>query len=167
MSILRSRRAMCALALVSVSACDKSNFSDPASPASLDAQVRQSIGQWGVVPILPLAAQNAAAVDLGRALFFDKVLSGNRDVSCATCHTAVTGTGDGLSLAVGTGGVGTGASRALGAGRQFVPRNAQSLFSVGLGGNYMFCDGRLEMSYSKAPFPLPLTNGVVLLNPKP
>jgi prepilin-type processing-associated H-X9-DG protein len=35
------------------------------------------------------------------------------------------------------------------------------------GGNYLFCDGRLEMSYPKAPFPLPLTNGVVLLNPKP
>ena len=35
------------------------------------------------------------------------------------------------------------------------------------GGNFMFCDGRLEMSKTKAPFPLPLTNGVVLLNPKP
>jgi prepilin-type processing-associated H-X9-DG protein len=35
------------------------------------------------------------------------------------------------------------------------------------GGNYLFCDGHLEMSYPKAPFPLPLTNGVVLLNPKP
>src|SRR6185503_15297699 len=27
------------------------------------------------------------------------------------------------------------------------------------GGNYLFGDGRLEMSYPKAPFPLPLTNG--------
>ena len=35
------------------------------------------------------------------------------------------------------------------------------------GGNFMFGDGRLEMSSAKAPFPLPLTNGVVLLNPKP
>jgi hypothetical protein len=35
------------------------------------------------------------------------------------------------------------------------------------GGNFLFCDGRLEMSSAKAPFPLPLTNGVVLLNPKP
>jgi prepilin-type N-terminal cleavage/methylation domain-containing protein len=35
------------------------------------------------------------------------------------------------------------------------------------GGNFMFCDGRLEMSSTQAPFPLPLTNGVVLLNPKP
>ena len=27
-----------------------------------------------------------AKVALGRALFFDKVLSGNRNISCATCH---------------------------------------------------------------------------------
>jgi mono/diheme cytochrome c family protein len=26
-------------------------------------------------------------VELGRALFFDKILSGNRDIACATCHT--------------------------------------------------------------------------------
>jgi hypothetical protein len=35
------------------------------------------------------------------------------------------------------------------------------------GGNFLFVDGRLEMSNAKAPFPLPLRNGVVLLNPKP
>ncbi|HKX62155.1 MAG TPA: hypothetical protein VJS65_09930 [Verrucomicrobiae bacterium] len=34
------------------------------------------------------------------------------------------------------------------------------------GGNFLFIDGHLEMSAAKAPFPLPLTNGVVLLNPK-
>ena len=37
--------------------------------------------------MLPVAAQDPALVDLGRSLFFDKVLSGNRDVSCATCHS--------------------------------------------------------------------------------
>ena len=35
------------------------------------------------------------------------------------------------------------------------------------GGNFLFVDGRIEMSKAAAPFPLPLTNGVVLLNPKP
>lgn len=35
------------------------------------------------------------------------------------------------------------------------------------GGNFLFCDGRLEMSSAKAPFSLSLTQGVVLLNPKP
>lgn len=35
------------------------------------------------------------------------------------------------------------------------------------GGNFVFCDGRTEMSFAKAPFSLSLTQGVVLLNPKP
>src|SRR6185503_2577886 len=71
--------------------------------ASLDAQVRQSIGNWGVVPILPVTAKDQALFDLGRMLFFDKLLSGNRDVSCASCHSPLTHTGDDRSLAVGTG----------------------------------------------------------------
>jgi prepilin-type N-terminal cleavage/methylation domain-containing protein/prepilin-type processing-associated H-X9-DG protein len=35
------------------------------------------------------------------------------------------------------------------------------------GGNFLFCDGRAEMSSPKAPFSLVLTQGVVLLNPRP
>jgi prepilin-type N-terminal cleavage/methylation domain-containing protein/prepilin-type processing-associated H-X9-DG protein len=33
------------------------------------------------------------------------------------------------------------------------------------GGNFLFTDGHVEPSPAKAAFPLPLTNGVVLLNP--
>lgn len=111
--------------------------------ASLDAQVRQSIGNWGVVPILPVKGQDPALVDLGRMLFFDKLLSGNRDVSCASCHSPLTNTGDDRSLAVGTGAIGSGSSRQLGTARDFTPRNAPSLFNAGLGGFYMFWDGRI------------------------
>jgi type II secretory pathway pseudopilin PulG len=35
------------------------------------------------------------------------------------------------------------------------------------GGNFLFCDGRLELAPARAPFSLVLTQGVVLLNPKP
>jgi prepilin-type processing-associated H-X9-DG protein len=35
------------------------------------------------------------------------------------------------------------------------------------GGNFLFCDGRVEPSAAVAPFSLVLTQGVVLLNPKP
>lgn len=35
------------------------------------------------------------------------------------------------------------------------------------GGNYLFTDGRLEMSSSTAPFTIAWPEGVVLLNPKP
>jgi len=42
-----------------------------------------------------------AKVQLGAQLFFDKVLSGNMNSSCATCHHSLTDTGDGLSIRIG------------------------------------------------------------------
>ena len=36
-----------------------------------------------------------------------------------------------------------------------------------LGGNFLFCDGRVESSPPRVPFSLVLTQGVVLLNPRP
>jgi cytochrome c peroxidase len=110
----------------------------------LDVQLRPLIARWGILPILPEAPpENPALVSLGRALFFDKILSGNRDISCATCHEPRRAFTDGLSLAVGTGGVEVGGRREPGTGRQHVPRNAPTLVNVGLGLFYMFWDGRL------------------------
>jgi cytochrome c peroxidase len=113
-------------------------------PASIDAELRQSLGRWGTVPIGPTPAQPAALVELGQALMFDKVLSGNRDISCATCHDLLTHAADGLALAIGTGGSGLGPSRTLGPGRQFIPRNAPTLLNTGLGSFYLFWDGRVS-----------------------
>ena len=38
----------------------------------------------GVAPIEAGQPASTAKVELGRMLFFDKILSGNKDVSCAT-----------------------------------------------------------------------------------
>jgi cytochrome c peroxidase len=113
-------------------------------PAGIDADLRLRIRQSGVVPIAPMPAQNAAQVALGQALMFDKVLSGNRDIACATCHQPSEHAGDGLSLSIGTGGTGLGPSRTLGPGREFVPRNAPTLLNAGLGLFYVFQDGRIQ-----------------------
>jgi cytochrome c peroxidase len=126
-----------------LAACSETDRSFPLPP-SLDAEVRQTITQWGVVPIGPTPPQATALVALGRALFFDRELSGNRDIACGTCHNAPGHLGDGLSLAIGTGGTGLGPTRTLGAGRQFVPRNAPSLLNAGLGLFYLFWDGRVS-----------------------
>src|SRR5881394_4483965 len=138
-----SVRPLCLAALVLAAACEDTP-PDATFPVTIDAELRRAIGPWGVVPILPPAAQNPAQVELGRALMFDKILSGNRDVSCATCHEPALHMGDGLPLAVGTGGAGVGASRTLGPGRTFVPRNAPTLLNSGLGLQYVFWDGRLS-----------------------
>src|SRR5205814_852127 len=99
---------------------------------------RVTTGTGGPVPF-----QSQALVDLGQALMFDKILSGNRDVACATCHHPSTHEGDGLALAIGTGGSGLGPGRTLGSGRQFVRRNAPSLLNDALGLSYLFWDGRI------------------------
>lgn len=77
------------------------------------------------------AAQDPARVRLGQSLFFDPILSGNRDISCATCHHPITRTSDELAVSIGTGGTGLGADRELGYGRGLVPRNSPDVFNKG------------------------------------
>lgn len=110
----------------------------------------------GVVAALPPAPANADfqehnldKVELGRLLFFDKILSGNRNTSCATCHHTLADTGDGLSLPVGEGGKGLGMTRDTGSGldaiHERVPRNAPPVFNLGHNSfTVMFRDGRVE-----------------------
>jgi cytochrome c peroxidase len=83
-------------------------------------------------------------VRLGEALFWDRELSGNRDIACVTCHHPAAATGDALSLSVGTGGSGLAAERRPGLGRTLVPRNATELFNRGAEGwHTFFWDGRI------------------------
>ena len=138
--MFRLVEGFCFALLLFGAACDRS---DTLAEPSLDAALRQDLSRWGVLPIGPAPVQPQALVDLGQALMFDKILSGNRDVACATCHHPSTHEGDGLSLSVGTGGTGLGPSRTLGPGRQFVRRNAPSLLNDGLGLFYLFWDGRV------------------------
>jgi len=51
-------------------------------------------------------AQNKDQAELGHMLFYDKILSGNQNISCATCHHPKHFGSDGLSLGIGEGGVG-------------------------------------------------------------
>ncbi|HMB69307.1 MAG TPA: DUF2938 family protein, partial [bacterium] len=90
-----------------------------------------------------------AQVELGRLLFFDKVLSGNRNIACATCHHPRHATSDGLSLPLGEGGAGLGPERRLPGPEHAVldrvPRHSQALFNVGAREyTSMFADGRVE-----------------------
>lgn len=124
---------------------------EPPPPPAIDAQLREALRRWGAMPIGPMPAQNPALVDLGQALLFDKILSGNRDISCATCHHPLTHGTDGLSLPIGTGGTGLGPSRRLGPGREFVPRNSPTLLNQGLRPVYLFWDGRLA-GHGSGPF---------------
>jgi cytochrome c peroxidase len=75
-------------------------------------------------------------VALGRLLFWDPVLSGQKDVACATCHHPDFGYADGLDLSIGANGVGLGAARIFGAGHpsRLVKRNSQTVLNVAFNG---------------------------------
>lgn len=85
---------------------------------------------------------------LGRLLFYDPILSGNRNTSCATCHHPRFATSDGLSLGLGEGGIGLGPERRpdpANPPEQRIPRNAPALFNLGAREfTVMFHDGRIE-----------------------
>ena len=88
-------------------------------------------------------------IELGRLLFFDKVLSGNRNISCATCHHPRFGTSDGLSLGIGEGGHGVGTDRVPGIGKarikKRVPRNSLGLWNLGaVDQTILMHDGRIS-----------------------
>jgi cytochrome c peroxidase len=85
-------------------------------------------------------------VELGRNLFFDPILSGNRNISCGTCHDPARGTSDGVALSIGEGGTGFGHNRRTTDGvTERIPRNAQALWNIGAKEyRSMFHDGRVE-----------------------
>ena len=94
---------------------------------------RQALQAGNVQPIAaptePLSNRgNNARAELGRLLFFDPILSGDRRTSCASCHHPDYGMADGLQRAVGAGGHGIGPERA-GTGRE-LRRNTPSIFNV-------------------------------------
>ena len=113
---------------------DRRGSDKPHGRKSVDEQLRELLVAQNVAPLDPGPTQDPLKVELGRALFFDSELSGNRDIACATCHHPFFATGDGLSLPVGVGAVvpgSLGPMREIGAGRHFVPRNAPEIFNRG------------------------------------
>lgn len=88
-----------------------------------------------------------AQARIGQLLFYDKILSGNRNISCGTCHHHDHAGADGLSLGIGEGGIGLGPDRQVGDIRKRVPRNAPALWNLGhVSVDVLFHDGRLEIS---------------------
>ena len=105
----------------------------------------------GPRPVFP--EMDPARVQLGQLLFFGLILSGNRNISCGTCHHPRFGTSDGMSLSIGEGGIGLGPDRRVDPDNppeDRLPRNAPALWNVGATEfNAFFHDGRLEADRQK------------------
>lgn len=112
----------------------------------------------------------AELIALGRDLFFDPILSGNRNIACATCHHPTLGTSDAMSLSLGEGGIGLGESRSIDAANKpktRIPRNAPALFNLGAKEfTVMFHDGRTAKD-RHAMFGIRMPQGRTLERPMP
>ena len=106
-------------------------------------------------------------VELGRLLFYDPILSGNKDVACVTCHHPSHAYAEFRDLSVGVNGVGLGSKRAFKTPNDipFTKRNSHTVLNTAFNGmdrfgNYnpqnapMFWDGRVSSLEAQAIEPL-------------
>ena len=71
---------------------------------------REATNASAATELVPQPADNPSSPDkvaLGRLLFWDPILSGDRDVACASCHDPAYAYADGRALSIGTGGAKT------------------------------------------------------------
>jgi cytochrome c peroxidase len=102
----------------------------------LDAQLRATLVQHGftgrIEETLPARLGrpiNPQLADLGRLIFFDRIMSLRNDTSCGSCHGPAWGMGDSQSMAIGVGNNGiSGPDRAGARNQRRAPSVLNSVF---------------------------------------
>lgn len=128
--------AAIALGIVLTTAADHPH-GDPSLEQAI-SPLRASLRR--VRPAPPASPREAQRVALGRQLFFDTLLSGRGDLSCASCHDPRNGWTDTLRTARGTGGT-------------ILSRRTPTLFDLGTAAAF-FWDGRAESLEQQAMGPV-------------
>jgi cytochrome c peroxidase len=144
-------------AVVILAAACGETATQPPGDGPADPRVRFDLRALGPTPYPSDNPPSAAKIELGRLLFFDPVLSGERDVSCGSCHHPDFGFADGRPRSVGPGGTGLGPDRQEGVSAVSgiaiaeMPRNAPTVLGAALNGRgsgvpaadgFQFWDGR-------------------------
>lgn len=113
----------------------------------VDTKLDRAIKHYDLRPLAVRKFEEDPKYKLGQALFFDNILSGNRDTSCATCHLWNRGSSDNLPVSIGTHGKNLGEKRFLEEGRRIEhPRNSLDLWNRDNNSvKALFWDGRVEM----------------------
>ena len=114
--------------------------------STLDNLLSKVIKEYNLRPLQVRHFDADPKFVLGRALFFDPILSGTRDVSCATCHLLKFGTSDGRPRSIGVLGIGVGPRRQPKIGKVAHRRNALDLWNRDNNAvKALFWDGRVEV----------------------
>ena len=93
---------------------------------------------------------SSAKIALGKLLFYDPILSGNKDVACATCHHPDNGYAEFLDVSIGVNGHGLGSRRRFNPNNTMplVKRNSQSILNTAFNG--------IEVSNKYVPHEAPM-----------
>ncbi len=111
----------------------------------LDAALDRVIRARGLEPLEMPPLVTSPKFRLGQMLFFDPILSGTRDVACATCHLLGRGTSDGVALSLGVRAAGLAEERRALDTERVHPRNTMDLWNRGHPSvRNMFWDGRVS-----------------------
>lgn len=145
------RLLACAVVLASAFGCSAGASDDSAEQGdealnddNIDARMRSLIAANHLTGRIgeTVATPDPQLVTLGRTLFYDKILGGDQNQACASCHHPQTATGDGLRLGRGIGSSGVGTARLDGPG-PIIPRNAPPVWNAILF-KQQFWDGRVS-----------------------
>ncbi len=110
------------------------------NPKKRVKSIPDDISVLGALPLtVPVPEDNpmtSEKTELGKLLFFDPILSGNKDVACATCHHPEYGFAESLEISIGVNGSGLGLSRAFNQPNDipFVKRNSQTVVNTAFNG---------------------------------
>jgi cytochrome c peroxidase len=144
--------AFAAAALVTLTTAGLSPAAGEGTPPPWTDEQRALINSLSIARLRPLPpdpsnawSDNPSARDLGHRLFFDKRLSANGAVACASCHQPERAFTDGRPVAVGIG---------------KTMRNAPTLIGAAYS-PWFFWDGRVDSQWAQALVPLenPLEQG--------
>lgn len=106
-------------------------FTYAQAQSSLDLYIKQ----FEMVPMHDAPIKKKALFELGKKLFNDNLLSGNENISCATCHSATGFSADSLPLGIGEAG-------------NTLNRGTPALFNLGFPDiSFMFWDGRVREDF--------------------
>lgn len=119
-----------------INACQSGGDSKPVRKKDVPGD----LGSIDALPVDYRSPQNNLSttekIELGRLLFYDPVLSGGKDVACATCHHPEFGYAESLDVSIGVNGTGLGEQRQFNRHNDipFTKRNSQSLLNIAFNG---------------------------------
>ncbi len=157
-----------ALSLLLITSGCGDDDTDPMAPGE-DLRTQFNLKTLGPIPYPPDNPARQETIALGRLLFYDPILGGEKDVACGTCHHPTFAFADRRQFGAGTSGSGLGPNRIISQSAitgnliEFEPRNTPTVFNTAFNADenglpshvgFQFLDGRTRGLEQQATKPI-------------